>query len=351
MLRFRTATDELDRLGSQAGEKTKLFNEAYDALEPLEVSQLPDGQLNELIREMAICDQRVFDRLPHDKQLTWSQSLTTQALLRLLPEATLRRFYGQTEIDGGEQNFLHTFLEYLPLTEKLAVHPASLLAVIYRADGGIENLSPGDDAHMDRLRPFISTEQAHKIDTDALIHSLPERPAGADQASVKAFNDEWRDQARIIFDRFGLKGKVKEEMAIEGLPDQLGRFMLRVMSARLRDEEDGTHYDTKKAQTQFARINNLVSEVGVPLIEKLHDKLGIVNLDTYSVADLKSLEKLLDGDAEFIQHLQNGDTTVVLADALGDHNGAVSHAFDIYRRPDNRTLMFEVSGRAGFTGL
>jgi hypothetical protein len=68
----------------------------------------------------------------------------------------------------------------------------------------------------------------------------------------------------------------------------------------------------------------------------------------YNPEDLEGMSKLLDGDSEHIKHLQEGDVTVVFADATGDYNGAFTDVLRAYQTDGRRTILFEVSRPTDF---
>lgn len=91
------------------------------------------------------------------------------------------------------------------------------------------------------------------------------------------------------------------------------------------------------------KTGQAVLALGVEGVAKLREQCGIVNLDNYAVQQLKRMLLVADGDPETIKHLQEGDTTVIFADALGDHNGSDKRLATDFESESGRTLLFETN--------
>ncbi|HSX06751.1 MAG TPA: hypothetical protein VLG92_03460 [Candidatus Saccharimonadia bacterium] len=107
--------------------------------------------------------------------------------------------------------------------------------------------------------------------------------------------------------------------------------------------------DVKDHEARAEALNDLLvkaientDKLGLTAVQQLHRHAGIINFDYYTAEQLEVMNKTIEYDGQTLEHLREGDLTVVFVDALGDHNGALSTVSSIYGKPSGRTLFFEI---------
>ncbi|MGV9002018.1 MAG: hypothetical protein ACOH18_03640 [Candidatus Saccharimonadaceae bacterium] len=299
-------------------------------LESVEWAELSSVQEQRLLYAMCGLDARL-DNISRDPELTHPM-WTVEALNKFVPSEVVGRMYDSKGPDG-EDSILKRYVDTVAVNELRAPAIATTLSKVYEAEGGVVNIEEGRDEGLDRLRDFLS-------ETELAIVSIPERPRDpTDQESVRDFRERVGNSVREIWSQhFNLSTKMGKAF---------GRAVGSRMTARL-SEGELAYDDGRKVKNALLQISFNVEEVGTEMIERLHNELGIVNLDNYEPDDLENLSKFLDKDEEYIEHLQGGDVSVLFADAYGDHNGALGGAYDAYRKSSGRTLMFEIAEPGDF---
>jgi hypothetical protein len=135
-----------------------------------------------------------------------------------------------------------------------------------------------------------------------------------------------------------------------GLPKALaGEFQFAIYDKThdRRDRPDGS-LNLTTLDTVLRKTGANVEMLGLDNVKKLREKAGIVNFDCYTHTQLERMSRLIDGDKELIEHLQNGDTTAVFRDAKGDHNGAFNPISRVFEKPSGRSLFFEINQPSDF---
>lgn len=205
---------------------------------------------------------------------------------------------------------------------------------MYKANGeNIYRMPEGQDENVDKLRGYTDFT-TREIET---IPIKPEQPT--DPQSILDYENTVRD---LIRDVFNTKLKID--------PKLLGK-METAMLSRLYERPDDKplpYIAGHRVKRSLHRIKEVVDNVAMSDIQRLHDEFGVVNLDMYKHEDLYTLISLLDQDTDAINYLRNGDVTVVFTDAYGDYNGALAPTFDSYRKESGRSLMFEVAQPGDF---
>jgi hypothetical protein len=130
------------------------------------------------------------------------------------------------------------------------------------------------------------------------------------------------------------------EMA--GIPETLRNDIWFAAYSRTSNPDTG-HADSLNLQVVAEAVAFRVDKLGIDTVMKLREKAGIINIDYYSVDQLRLMSRLIDGDEKAIQHLQAGDVTVVFNDAKTDWNGAIRENSNLYATESGRTLFFEIN--------
>ncbi|MBC7943382.1 hypothetical protein H7X68_02715 [Candidatus Saccharibacteria bacterium] len=274
-----------------------------------------------LVATMADFDGYREDLLGFDHEDT-QNGIAINVLRTLVPVEVLTQMY-QTEING-QPSAARILLNTNSLTQTKAYPNAIVLSRIYQDSGGVDKVAEGTDSAVDRLREFIDEIEFN-------ILSIPEKPTDLTRSSIELHDRKVLYCTMDILDKIGLSDEVKREYFVAA-------------SSRLMTIDDETiYYNGHRVGDQLSIIKYNVEMVGSDVIERLHDKLGVVNIDNYMAGDLDSLNELLNASPEYIEHLQAGDVTIVFVDAYGDHNGAFGSLMDTYRKDSGRTIMFEIS--------
>ncbi|HEV7455074.1 MAG TPA: hypothetical protein VGO07_07495 [Candidatus Saccharimonadales bacterium] len=82
--------------------------------------------------------------------------------------------------------------------------------------------------------------------------------------------------------------------------------------------------------------------LGADRIYNLHDKLGIVNLDRYSPAQLERMCRFAEKDSALLSKLRNSDVTHVVTPKFGDQNNATAHDIETFENDDETVIFSEV---------
>ena len=246
-----------------------------------------------------------------------------KTLAGIIPGEVLQDVYTSSETASVIRSILDS-ASASPGNTQLIVN---VLAKVYGSRRDVAATPPGVDSVIDRLRDG-------DLQTEYAISIIEDRPDDLEVASIQAHDRSMITQAQDI-----LENKMQ-------LPHEFVRKYGVAISGRLLSPPDGSRelgfISGSKLAKRLNRVKACVDAVGPETIVRLHEELGLVNIDNYAPDDLRNLIKLLDNDPEYIEQLQAGDVAAVFTDAYGDHNGALSEAFDAYRRGSGRTLMFEL---------
>lgn len=256
----------------------------------------------------------------------------TNSLVERMDATTAKNLY---EVQGadGEESQLKRYLEAPTYTDGGRYAKLNMLLDIHDEELAGRYMRPGQDKAFDMLREEIGPARVAYLEAFRQSEKLPTEPENETPEAVVEFNSRYAHHLENFFDA-----------AIKLPDDVVDRFSLAA-SSRMKYVSDHGHqsyYNRTEMRSSMLRMAENVDSVGSETLTRLHREMGVVNFDKYKPEDLKNLQKLLDADPAFINHLQNGDVTVVLADAYGDYNGALSNSFDIYRVPSGRSLMFEL---------
>lgn len=250
----------------------------------------------------------------------------------LIPDTTLQEMYMYPS--KADKNVL------TELMDNVSVHSAAgigvhvrLLKKIYQQPDGELGLNV-DDPYVKKMLDVIQ-----KDEVVFNIAAIPERPKGTNPSDIAVFNKDVTAQATHLMGQIGLTTR-----------DQDGKVdspYLKSALVRLRNREVESTGRQKAVIDTFQLRNELymtyenLARVGGPEeAKKLHDVFGIDQLWMYSPEELETLQLLANRDQATIDHLNDGDVTVVFSNAMDDHNGAIVELAN-YRKESGRTLRFE----------
>lgn len=255
--------------------------------------------------------------------------ISTLNVLTYISTPLIKELYEQH--NESKPSPIHTILSMNHPTEETAYTHAFILAKVYESAGGIDMVQKGENTHLDRIRPFIS-------EVDLALLSFPEKPKNETKEG-------------IFVHEFDLTKRIRKVFTLMEVPEEISSKFMYASRSRLkgRDENDNpTYLDTARIKERLNIFYNLVYARGIDEINEAHEKFGIVNFDNYFPEDIDSLIKLSRGDSKHIKNLQEGDVTVIFMDGDGDHNGAFNSLGNKYRKPQGRTLIFEVHSPGEF---
>lgn len=187
---------------------------------------------------------------------------------------------------------------------------------------------------------------------DEIIGNLTRRPEYGDKV-LKSLNKMSESKHLWLASDFEeYNGRLKQwtsdyvKMFI-GLPEDLAELYEDVICSRTSTEEWHGRKpfkirDTEKVTKALMKLQEIVSQLGVDNIVKLQRGTGIVNFDNYEPHQLERMLRLMSGDGQLIEKLQNSDLTAVLIDGRGDHNGALATVPAVFEQPSENTVFFEV---------
>lgn len=306
-----------------------MLRKIHEGISTLDWQNVSTKQGNDIVASFAMFDQTYSNVRENSGETGYLGRDMTMALITdIMPAEVTQKLYHETGEDGND-SMLKTYMRNKYARPEDYEELYSIASAIYGDhEGGVEGVEAGQDEVVDTLRALGQ-------ETETILFRMPEKPEKPYEIeSVAEHADTLRLQTKAIFnDKLHLS---------EGVVSSLGLGMWsRVHSKGMLGEP--TYVDGEKLKTRLQRVVENVNAVGTSLVERLHNEVGVVNIDNYAPEDLENLNKLLDKDEEYVEHLKAGDVTVVFNDTYGDHNGALSTAFDAYRKESGRTLMFEVS--------
>lgn len=162
-------------------------------------------------------------------------------------------------------------------------------------------------------------------------------------ASIKRRHESLKAQDEQAADTY-LRDKQAEYLRVAlGFSDTMADEISFAALPRLHENDRTGKLDGRKTDDFFRKMNIRLYEVGKPTLERLHQELGVTNFDYYEPEHLKDIDGLLQNDPAVIERFQSGDTTVILSDVRGDHNGALATTGWQFNDPGQRSLMFEVT--------
>ncbi|MFZ2544799.1 MAG: hypothetical protein WAW80_02385 [Candidatus Saccharimonadales bacterium] len=300
---------------------SKFVNDCRD----VDWDDVPTRDLDVLMEGLKVFDTK--EKLYNDTKQDYNYSTALQTLNSVMPAESFKRLYDSNNPRSKES--INSVLESTELTDKTFPDVAELLLKTYGSRKELANVADGVDPLVDKLR-----NSDFKVDLAiGLIEPMPENLK--DTESLAKHDHSMIEQSKdILENKLKLPHSFVQKygVAIYG----------RLLSPPSHMRELG-YINGEMLAERLSRVKESVNAVGPDTIVRLHEQLGLVNIDNYAPEDLQSLVKLLDGNQEYIKQLQNGDVTVAFADAYGDHNGALSQTFDAYRRDNGKTLMFEIS--------
>lgn len=247
-------------------------------------------------------------------------------LATLIPREIVQRMYSE---DEESHNSIQSIIENTSLQYPDARRfTLDNLGIIYGSKKGVRNLVTGQDAVVDKIRRLYGTDFRISMINRELEGDTPE--------------DLYRHNRDIYMD---VRDTFHENLQ---LPDDTFESFWAAAESRLHEFEDERHlvqkanYNGSYASNALFNIKRLVDVVGRDEVVRISKALGVVNLDMYEPDDFKAIGYLLDHDKGYINHLNEGDVTVVFRDAYGDHNGALNSS-NLFRHEGKRTIFFEVS--------
>jgi hypothetical protein len=105
---------------------------------------------------------------------------------------------------------------------------------------------------------------------------------------------------------------------------------------------EGGGVDLEAWSTAVRKYAERCEALGAERIYNLHDKLGIVNLDRYSVAQLVRMCRFVEKDSALLSKLRNSDVTHVITPKFGDPNNATAQDVEVFEGDDETTIYSEV---------
>lgn len=152
----------------------------------------------------------------------------------------------------------------------------------------------------------------------------------------------------------GIEREVLEQVC--GIPADIAKQTRRAIETRtmkfgedrkpipMTDPEGGI--DTESWRQTMTAIAEATKDLSSEDMQELYNKTHIVNYDRYTSEQLQRTLEAFRGNPETIKYLKGGDTTLAMADAFGDYNGAIrlGAVFDT----DHRTIFTEINGPVAF---
>jgi hypothetical protein len=186
-----------------------------------------------------------------------------------------------------------------------------LLKTAFKTETVTDLLGVGGDEYSNKLRKLLHDENTIKW----MRHNDEVRPKGEStwKETQKHMHD-WASKAIAAAAGIG-----KEEAA-------------NYTFSATRNHED----------KHIVQILDIFDHFGADRIRQITQATGIQGLEAYTVPQLERMEKMVTDPEGFANELSNHDVTVLLVNRVGDHNGVMRGAADLYD-DNNTTLFFEIS--------
>lgn len=259
------------------------------------------------------------------------------SMLNHVPDVNLKEaYFSQKDKDSGALKYLLTQRAEAG-DHSIASKGAEVLARLFDDD------ALGMASNTEAMQDPIARKMIERKDYSLVaLDSIPNRK------SLSESSQEYTIKVRDLSEEF--------LTSTLGLPVGLADDIRRALRERtmfkdrngLSRSGDDACVDPITLKSNLARIASVVEAVGVENLQHLREACGIINLDNYSAEQLTRMNRLLQKDAGTIDHLKNGDVTVVFTDAKGDHNGAMSDNANKFEVSSGRSLYFEISRPSDF---
>lgn len=233
------------------------------------------------------------------------------AVLHSIPDAYVAGLYGQeTEAAQIFENILQRATD-----SDYDMEGHTLWKLHQYLPGGLT----GDAA---KQHPVIEKLRAqYRDDSSFLAAALPEMPGLRYPDATPAFNQHMRE--------------MMTDICTSLFPDpnfarQYAQDMARSFEPRLFAKDETTGYaayensdEQKTMQVIINRLTRIVKAYGAERFMELTHTFDLGAIDVFSPKDIEILDILERGDPSEIAMLRQQDTTLIMFDAYGDHNGAM----------------------------
>lgn len=240
-----------------------------------------------------------------------------------VPREKLQAVYQTPELSSG----LRYMLEHADSNNEIQTALATLQA-IYNVDDPLDLYEPAGGAADDpTVHTVISNVESGRVITERLTAYTTEWPEGGNPDKEETAKRKWAGRYLNL---------------VAGLPEKQCNELLFATYLQTTDRKTG-HINSvellHRIESTYLSTHGLTTEQLV----QLRETAGIVNFGNYSKRQLQFMSDFVNGDPATIEHLKRGDTTIVLADARGDHNGFVRGAAKNFDSEQHRTLFFEIN--------
>ncbi|MDQ2973406.1 MAG: hypothetical protein M3Q79_02905 [bacterium] len=96
-------------------------------------------------------------------------------------------------------------------------------------------------------------------------------------------------------------------------------------------------------QDNLQKILEKFDYFGVSRLNNLSDMFGIYGLESYTIAQLEAMERIIRDPESESHRLAEHDVQVLMSNRFGDHNGVMSGNADMIDDGDQRTIFFELT--------
>lgn len=272
-----------------------------------------------------------------DELLSYEDDISTETLKTVAEKIPLQRLSELYAVRPDEPGSSIKELLATPSYDTLERRKkAGVVSAIYQERGGLRSLVEGEDILVDAWRQEFGPDYLARVDVlRELSEQMPSKPENDTPEAQWQFNQLYRDKLKELLHKHG-------GLSIKLYDSFQNASESRLKPAPLFGEGDLRLYNQHAVMKSVDRSIDVLDAVGADALNRLHDEVGLVNLDRYLPQDINNLRRLIDGDVKFIEHLQAGDVMISAIDTYGDHNGAFDTAYDQVRRRSDRSLMFEI---------
>ncbi|HSX16736.1 MAG TPA: hypothetical protein VLH86_01395 [Patescibacteria group bacterium] len=329
---FSLGIDELEAPEERAVYSTGVINFINDSSirEVLSEGGYDAGQLGRLVRELSYLEELTPVTLGN--LLSFAKAETLQELYQAGDEHLIAMFERgiANNIPSAEAG---SFFQNLALAMEKALSPTHGRMITWLRDGhtakeGLPRFAKDMALHAEFARA-CATSEVSRIEEESTGNELQNR--------LKLRRVEGEILKHIV----GVSADMSRDF----------RLGMRARTVPLTDSKVVSHkfggIDTAGWVKLLGDYGHTVDGIGLYTAQWLYDNAGIVNFDRYTDSQMERNYEILSGHIpELLERLAAADVTVMMADALGDHNGALNNTPAQFE--DDNTIFFEIRRPSDF---
>jgi len=190
----------------------------------------------------------------------------------------------------------------------------------------------GDDENSEEC---MAIREVLNDPVEFMIEAIPSFPDTHKLEDIDAYRHEVQQSVREICRQSGLNMRIAEAY--------LKNATIRQSGWRGDGKTISGSFNGYKVRKHMKHIVETARVITPAMMDEVMSEFKIETLEPYTAASISLLHKLNLRDPMTLEHLQDGDVSVVFFDARGDHNGAFSDSISGMQKATGRTILLEFS--------